>query len=98
MEIVLVFIAIFEIATAIVYGLPVSKQITDVYMNLDKTTLRLNMFDPSILSIQPFIATVPFSLVAKYYIKGIGVVPRWSKLHKRINEYYAIAAKNSLNI
>ena len=87
-------VAIMEFATFMVYGGFVSKQITDVYMNLDENKLRLNQFNPSILSTNCYISNVPFSLFSKYYISGLGIIPRWSKLHKRVNEYFAIACRN----
>lgn len=90
----LAFVAIMQLATFITYGGFVSKQITDEYMNLDESELRLNTLNPSILSTNCCIATVPFSIFSKYYINGQGTVPRWSKLHKRINEYFAIACRN----
>lgn len=90
----LAFVAIMQLATFITYGGFVSKQITDVYMNLDESELRLNTFNPSILATNCYIDKTPFSIFSKYYIDGQGTVPRWSKLHKRINEYYAIALRN----
>ena len=29
-----------------------------------------------------------FSILSRYYINGMGVVPRWSKLDRKINTYY----------
>jgi len=87
-------VAAMEFATFMVYGGFVSKQITDVYMNLDESKLRLNKFNPSILSTNRYITNVQFSIFSKYHIEGLGTVPRWSKLHKRINEYFAIACRN----
>jgi hypothetical protein len=86
--------AIIEFANFLVYGGFVSKKITDVYMNLDESKLRLNQFNPSILSTNCYITNVPFSIFSKYHIEGLGTIPRWSKLHKRVNEYFAIACRN----
>lgn len=83
-----------EFINFIVYGGFVSKQVTDVYMNLDESELRLNQFDPSILSTNCHISNVGFSVFSKYYIYKLGTIPRWSKLHKRVNEYFAIACRN----
>jgi predicted membrane channel-forming protein YqfA (hemolysin III family) len=94
------FVAIVEFATFITYDGFVSKQIADLYMNLDESKLRLNLFAPSILdySINKYfyIAKLPFSILSKYHIQGLGAIPRWSKLHKRVNEYFVIACENSL--
>ena len=87
-------VAIAEFATFMTYGGFVSKQIADVYMNLDESKLRLNQFNPSILSTNCYITNVPFSIFSKYHISGLGTIPRWSKLHKRVNEYFAIACRN----
>lgn len=89
-------IAVAEFATFVTCGGFVSKQITDMYMNLDESKLRLNQFNSSILSTNPYISKVPFSFFSKYYIHGLGTIPRWSKLHKRVNEYFVIAIKNNL--
>lgn len=86
---------IMEFATFITYGGFVSKQITDVYMDLDESKLRLNQFNPSILNTNScYIGNVHFSIFSKYHILGLGTIPRWSKLHKRVNEYFAIACRN----
>ena len=85
-------IIVAELSTFIVYGSFVSKQITRVYMNLDKTKIKLNPYNTSILSNEHhYISTVPFSIFSKYRISEQGIVLRWSKLHKKINEYYEIA-------
>lgn len=97
-SIIAIIIVVAEFATFVVYGTFVSKQITETLMDLDEKKLSLNMFDPSILLIDIhsslYIDKVPFSAFSKYNISNLGTVPRWSKLHKRINEYYAIAIKN----
>lgn len=35
-----------------------------------------------------YISTTPFSLTSKYYINGLGCVPRWSKSHKKIKNLF----------
>lgn len=91
----LILIAANEFASFCVYGWFVSKEITEVYMNLDESKLSPNQFNPAILSVQPcYITPIKFCFFAKYYIVGMGTVPRFSKLEKRINQYYAIALKN----
>ncbi len=91
---VLSLIVLFEIITFSVYGWFIPKEIEVSFMDLDESKLRLNMFDSSILSTTPYITKLPVSIFSQYYIEGLGVVPRWSKLHKKINQYYAIAIKN----
>lgn len=93
--ILLVLLVIWEGTTFFVYGSFVEPHVTDHYMNLDTSTLRLNQYDPTILSTKQYIANVPFSLFVKYHIDKLGTVPRWSKLHKRIQEYFVIAFENS---
>lgn len=89
-----VLIAIIEFASVGVYGWLVSKEVTEVYMSLDESKLRLNQYNTSIIAGQPAYITTHFSLFAKYHIEGLGTVPRFSKLEKRIKQYYAIALKN----
>jgi len=99
MEFLLIAFAIvlvsLELATFLTYGWFVGKHHQSKYINLKKEDIRLNMFDSSIIMIGDIdlmkgscISLVYFSLFSKYYIEGIGLVPRWSKLHKKINEYY----------
>lgn len=92
---ILILIIAMEFANFMTYGKFVSKQITDVYMNLDETKIILNIYSSSILYISKdcYIARIRFSIFTKYYIEGLGTIPRWSKLHKRVNDYFAIACK-----
>lgn len=62
-------VAAMEFATFMVYGGFVSKQITDVYMNLDESKLRLNKFNPSILSTNRYITNVQFSFFQNITLK-----------------------------
>jgi len=94
---IILIIVVMEFATFLVYGGFVTKETEEVFMNLDKSKLRLNQFDPTILSTNPYIANVPFSLFSKYHINGIGTIPRWSKLHKKIKHYFAVAIINQMN-
>lgn len=93
---ILIIIAVAETATFIVYGSFVSKEVANVYMNLDESKLRLNHYDKSILSTNCYITNVPFSLFSKYHINGMGTIPRWSKLHKKVNHYFAVASLNEM--
>ncbi|MCG9970976.1 hypothetical protein [Christiangramia crocea] len=83
-----------EFANFMTYGGFINKSTEEALMNLNESKLRLNPFNPSILSGSPYISTHN-SLFSKYHIEGFGVVPKWSKLHKRIEEYYAIAIQNN---
>ena len=101
--VILGFLFIFEIAAIIVYGIVTSKEITAKYMNLDQTKLYLNSYDRTLLLTFEFnylcIRKLTFlsRLIAEYYISDVGMVLRWSKLHKRIKEYYKIAELNLKN-
>lgn len=100
--IVLLFLFIWEFSVFCVYGKFISKQTTDEFMNLDQSKLSINQYNSSILmdwSKYPLargISTLPFSIFSKYYINDIGIIPRWSKLHKQIKLYYEVAKQNSL--
>jgi hypothetical protein len=91
--------ALFEFATFMCYGSFISKSDADFYMNLDVSKLMVNPIDNEILywysspELGDYIGHVPDSIFSKYYINKIGRVPRWSKLHRKINEYYIIAGK-----
>jgi len=86
---------ILEIINIVKYGWFVNKETKHIYSNIEESDYRLNWFDDSILSIndKKHIST-HFSLISKYHISDKGIVLRWSKLHKKINEYYKIARLN----
>ena len=97
--VLLVLTVVLEFGTFVVYGGPISKDTTDMYMLAYEDEISLNVFNKSILHINSkilnrYISTLPFSIFSKYYIYGLGVVPRWSKLHKKINQYFIVATKN----
>ena len=43
-----------------------------------------------------FISHTKFSLLSKYYISGLGIVPRWSEAHKTINKLYKNAKPTNI--
>lgn len=94
MDIIVLLCAIvagIEFVTLGVYGSFVSSVIQSKYMDLKEDEYYLNSLAPKILMLKShrgFISTLPFSIFSKYYISGVGVVPRWSKLHKQIEKYY----------
>lgn len=90
---ILGILIVIELSTYIVYGGYLNKEEGSKYLYLDRDKMYLNMFSSSIIMIEgssKSINTLPFTFTAKYYISGEGIVPRWSKLHRRINEYYKI--------
>ena len=87
----MILLIISEVVNFNTYGSFINKQKQNRYMNLNKDEYAINSYDNSILSIPgTFISNVPFGIFAKYYIYEVGIVTRWSKLHKKINEYYKI--------
>jgi hypothetical protein len=86
-----VLLIINEIITIIAYGGFVTKQESEIFMNLDESKLRLNIYDSDILNINPYIAIVNISIFSKYHINDLGLVFRWSKLHKQITHYFNVA-------
>lgn len=57
-------------------------------MEIDLEKYYLHPPEPKILSYEngPFIASPVHQYTAKYYIFKVGRVPRWSKLHARIED------------
>jgi len=88
-----------EFANYTTFKTYLSEKECEKYLNLDPTTLRINRLDNFILSFGKFgeylMFPIPVPILGKYYIFGEGIVPRWSKLHKKIKEYYQIAKNNS---
>ncbi len=86
-----------EILVYIVYGKFVSKETEYLYSNLDINRLKLNSHNHSILrnsNTTSYITNVPFSIFSRYYISECGTIPRWSKLHTKVKEYFVIANNN----
>jgi hypothetical protein len=48
-----------------------------------------NNYDPNFIS-----DSIP-SLLSKYYIDGVGLVPRWSKMHKLISQRFKELKQNN---
>lgn len=68
--------------------------IVDYEINpLDNEILSLYNYSPGM-----YISHKGFSIVSKYYINREGIVPKWSKLHKKIEEYYRIAKQEEKDI
>ncbi len=95
--IILALILIFWIATIFTYGWYISDEsIYDVLQRHKTSKISLNMFNASIINIgnMPYISSLPASLSCKYYISGMGIIPRWSKSHKLIKQCYKEALEN----
>ncbi len=88
---------LLEVPKFLVLGGFVSKETTRKYIDLNKDDYRINTCDSSILSMKynyNYISSIPFGVFSKYYIYKLGRVPRWSKLHRKIDEYFKIALKD----
>lgn len=78
----------FEGSTRLTYG-PLLKEVwLDGYIKTRLPNLRLNFYTPSILTDNeyPFIAKSMPALTSKWYIDGIGRIPRWSKWSKILDK------------
>lgn len=83
------------LATIATYGWPVSKYDEQFLIKyLKENQLRLNMFDQTILSNPDweefkYISSTPFiSIIFPYYVEGMGLVLRGSKLHYLIDKQF----------
>lgn len=86
-----------ELSKLICYG----GYITDleIYNSLVKhkdKNIRLNQFNPNIIDLGtlPFISTLPMPTFSKYYINNMGMIPRWSKSHKLIEQCFKEALES----
>lgn len=99
----LVLITLFlivELSTIIAYGKIISSKESKKYLNLNIKDLTLNSLDSRIIMLynipelkHTFISTINTSIISKYYIDDIGIILRWSKLHKQIDYYYEELSK-----
>jgi len=88
--IILGIITIWDLISISVYGWYVKDKEIYQYLKDNSNNLRVNMYDNNIFHVGngPYIRTVPPTFTAKWHISGIGLVPRWSKTHKLINELH----------
>lgn len=83
-------LVLFEFSIFMSIG-PITRLNSDY--NIDDYSL--NQFNSTIINAYdnqektPYISTTPFpSLLFKYYIENNGIVPRWSRLHKKIDQKF----------
>lgn len=94
---------VIEFANFSVYGWIVDDKVVDDYINEYKVfsknpfnhdiispSVRDNTFEESvkILMDDRYISKISLSLLFKYQVKGVGLVPVWSDTHKKIKELY----------
>jgi hypothetical protein len=82
---------IFTIANRITYGpLLNDKEHLALIEKKVKYDCKLNMYNPTILTSGrlPYVSNVVFSLFGKYYMNEVGVIPRWTKMHKLIRQAF----------
>lgn len=104
-EIILVtigtLVVISELAIFIVYGWFISKEMAKTFMDLNTSLMSINPYNPSILSLglnhSIYVTKLPVPIMCKYHIAGVGIVPRFSKLHYVIEKYYVDVIKKSIN-
>jgi hypothetical protein len=85
------FIIAFTIPNRIVYGpLLNDKEHLALIEKKVKYDCKLNRYNPRILRSGklPYVSTVVFSFFGYYYMDEVGVIPRWSKMHKLIKQAF----------
>jgi len=87
---IIVFFIVSEISIKNIYGKFITKKAElQIIKILEKYELS---------GLQNQLGKLPItSIFSKYYLNGIGTVPRWSKLHKKINEIERGENKNKNN-
>lgn len=104
-EIILVIIgtlvAISELSIFIAYGGFISKEMAKTFMDLNIYLMSINPYNSSMLSLgvnhSIYVTKIPVSIMCKYHIAGVGIVPRFSKLHYKIEKYYIDVIKKTIN-
>ena len=94
--IILSFFIVNEIVIIAIYRWFISKEVEGFFTEFKEDDYSLNPYMLSLLTLPRGYISKHWSIFSLYEIYGVGVVPRWSKLHKKINEYYKIAWKNYL--
>ena len=88
--------AIFEFSAHLNCGTNKSS-VNKIIETLENKNVRINQYDYNIFYIEgfsPYIATQPFSLLAKYYVNNLGLVYRWTKAHKVLQNLHNKALLN----
>jgi preprotein translocase subunit SecY len=97
---VLVLVCAFRLSTYITYGsLIKDEEWVPILEKQSQKGSALNMFDSSIINIGalPYITSISFDILVKYYISNVGAVPRWSKSHKIIKAEFKKIKEEQFN-
>ena len=88
---ILVLIFSADIAKYLVWGKFINKPHAQILWSIDMKNLRRNIYneDLSFGNSECFI-TIFRSVLGCYVIQGMGVVPFWSPVHKKIKSYYKL--------
>lgn len=79
----LCILLILLVNTRAIYGKIIDENQLDLYFETHLSSLKLNSINTSIMSADTrFVAKLPVTLYAKWYVDGVGVIPLWSKWSK----------------
>jgi hypothetical protein len=93
---IIAYLFFLELIPFFVYGWFISKKTKLLYSGVEKSDYRLNRYDDTILMFKnKQHISRHSSIFWKYHIYNLGVVPRWSSLHKEIQRYYNIASEKN---
>lgn len=98
--IIVLVVCAFRLASWMVFGsLIKDEEWVPILEKQSQNGSKLNPFDSDMIDIGniPYITNLPFDILGKYYIFGIGVVPRWSKSHKLIKAEFEKLKKEQFN-
>lgn len=84
------FVSFLEVTHLLVCGWYINDTRCHHNLNTLRNHLRLNMFNDSIIKIPngTYASTIFISLICKWHINGLGMVPRWSKTHRLLNQVH----------
>lgn len=87
----IIFIIVCEFSNVVVLGWYISdRSLLKIVEKAYKEGTRFNLHTNRIVYLGrlPFISMTTLSPTSKYYIDGVGMVPRWTKMHKIIKQAY----------
>ena len=97
MLVILFILVINELLNFSSHGGFVSEHITKIYMDELHVSKLKNIGGFLFSNLPaPISKNFNFSFFSKYNINGFGRIPKWSKLHERVELYYAVAFMNDL--
>lgn len=93
------FTVVFEVVALLRDGWFIDKKTEEFVMGLDDSRVWISFFNRELRVHKSEVSICKRgSLLSKWYIEGLGSVPRWSRVHNKIEDLYFSALTNERGI